>query len=119
MGKQILVAVLAVALVVLAVSAMQASAADKPTSAPATKADGDLKTWTGTAGRTNTNHRPFITVDGKRFEMKASDNAEAAVAETLKKISDGDTSKYTVKGIDASTGERGMISVVGITKVEK
>ena len=117
MSKQIVIVMAAV--VTMGLLAIQATAEDKPASAPATKPAGDLKTWTGTAGRTNTNHRPFITVDGKRFEMKASDNAEAAVAETLKKISDGDTSKYTVKGIDASTGERGMISVVGITKVEK
>jgi hypothetical protein len=96
---------------------MQAVAQDKaPTSAPTSKPAGDVKTYTGTAQRSGTYHRPQLMVDSKRYELKAADNAEASVKETLQKISDGDTSKYTVKGTE-TTGDRGTsILVVSITK---
>jgi hypothetical protein len=119
MLKQMLVFVLVAALVMLGVSAMQAVADENaPTSAPASKPAGESKTWTGTAQRSGTHHRPQLMVESKRFELKAAEKAEDSVKETLKKISDGDTSKYTVKGTE-TTGDRGATIVVeSITKVE-
>ncbi len=37
-------------------------------------------------------------MDGKRYELKASDKADASVAEVLKKFSDGDTGTYVLTG---------------------
>jgi len=118
MGKQMLVVVLVAALVMLGVSAMQAVADDNaPTSAPASKPSGEIKAWTGTAQRSNTHHRPQLMADGKRYELKAAEKADDGVKETLQKISDGDTSKYTVKGTESTT-DRTTILVESITKVE-
>jgi hypothetical protein len=56
------------------------------------------ETLTGTAARTGTYKRPLLIVDGKRYELKASDSADASVAELLGKFSDGDTGRYVIKG---------------------
>lgn len=54
--------------------------------------------FTGTAARSGTYKRPLLDVDGKRYELKASDKADASVAEMLAKFSKGDTGTYAVKG---------------------
>ena len=115
MDKRTMAVVLGVAVVMMGVWAMQVLAEDK---APASKPAAESKTWTGTAQRSGTQHRPWLMVDGKKYEMKAAEKAPASVKETLQKISDGDTSKYTVKGTE-TTGDRGATIVVeSITKVE-
>jgi hypothetical protein len=55
------------------------------------------ETFTGTAA-SGAHERPRLLVDGKRYELKASDKADASVAETLVKFSKGDADTYTVKG---------------------
>ena len=105
MSKRMLAVVLMGAIVMTGVWATLAVAEDKaPSSAPASKPAGEAKTWTGTAARSGTYHRPQLVVDGKKFELKAAEKADASVTETLKRISDGDTSKYTVKGTETTTG---------------
>jgi hypothetical protein len=58
----------------------------------------EAETFTGTAAASGTYKRPLLIVDGKRYELKASDTADASVAETLAKFSKGDAGTYTVKG---------------------
>jgi len=58
----------------------------------------ESETFTGTAARSGTYKRPLLNVDCKRYEVKASDKADASVAELLKKFSGGDTGRYVVKG---------------------
>jgi glutamate decarboxylase len=41
----------------------------------------ESETFTGTAARTGTYKRPLLIVDGKRHELKASDKADANVAD--------------------------------------
>ena len=56
------------------------------------------ETFTGVASRSGTYKRPLLIVGGKRYELKASDKADASVAEMLAKFSKGDKGKYVVKG---------------------
>jgi hypothetical protein len=58
----------------------------------------ESETFTGTAAASGTYKRPQLLVDGKRYELKASDKADASVAETLARFSRGDTGTYVVKG---------------------
>jgi predicted esterase len=87
-----------------------------PASVPASRPSGEVKTWTGTASRSKTQHRPWLMVDGNKFEMKAADKAPDSVKQTLQRISDGDTSKYTVKGAEAQDDRGATIVVESITK---
>lgn len=64
----------------------------------------ESETFTGIAARSGTFKRPLLDVDGKRYELKASDKADAKVAETLEKFSQGDTGTYAV------TGTRGTVN---------
>jgi hypothetical protein len=64
----------------------------------------ERETFTGTATRTGTYKRPVLWFDGKRYELKASDKANASVADMLAKFSKGDTGTYAV------TGTRGTIN---------
>ncbi len=64
----------------------------------------ESETFTGTAARSGTYKRPLLDVDGKRYELKASDKADASVAEMLAKFSKGDTGTYVV------TGTRGTVN---------
>lgn len=65
--------------------------------------------FTGVASATGTYKRPLLIVDGKRYELKASDRADATVAETLAKFSKGDTTAYTAKGVlGAVNGNDGL-----------
>ena len=61
----------------------------------------ESETFRGTAARSGTYKRPLLDVDGKRYELKASDKADAAVAEALDKFSKGDRGRYTVVGTRA------------------
>jgi hypothetical protein len=58
----------------------------------------ESETFTGTAAASGTYKRPQLLVDGKRYELKASDKADASVAEMLARFSKGDTGSYVVKG---------------------
>ncbi len=78
------------AAVLLALTALLASAVQV---SPA-----ESETFTGTAARTGTYKRPLLVVDGKRYELKASNKADASVAELLAKFSAGDTGTYAIVG---------------------
>src|SRR6516225_12323133 len=58
----------------------------------------ESETFTGTAAASGTYKRPQLLVDGKRYELKASDKADASVAEVPARFSKGDTGTYVVKG---------------------
>ena len=46
----------------------------------------ESETFTGTAAASGTYKRPQLLVDGKRYGLKASDQADAAVAEVLAEV---------------------------------
>ena len=70
----------------------------------------ESETFTGTAARSGTYKRPLLDVDGKRYELKASDKADYSVAELLAKFSQGDTGRYVVKGTRGTVnGNDGII----------
>src|SRR6516164_6574868 len=56
------------------------------------------ETFTGVAAASGTHKRPLLLVDGKRYELKASDKADASVTKMLAKFSKGDAGTYVVKG---------------------
>jgi hypothetical protein len=58
----------------------------------------ESETFTGAAAASGTYKRPQLLVDGKRYELKASDTADASVADMLARFSKGDTGTYVVKG---------------------
>jgi hypothetical protein len=78
-------AIVCIALVALVGSAVGSYAAES-------------ETFTGTAARSGTYKRRLLDVDGKRYELKASDKADASVPEMLAKFSQGDTGTYAVVG---------------------
>ncbi len=82
-----------IALVTLFASAVQLCAAGS-------------ETFTGTAARTGTYKRPLLLADGKRYELKASDKADASVAETLATFSTGDTNSYAIVGTQSARRSR-------------
>jgi hypothetical protein len=57
--------------------------------------------FTGSATRSGPFKRPLLDVDGKRYELQASETADAAVADLLKKFSAGDTGRYLIAGARA------------------
>jgi RNA polymerase sigma factor (sigma-70 family) len=75
--------------------------------------------FTGTASATGTYKRPLLLVGDKRYELKASDKADASVAETLAKFSKGDTGTYTVKGTLGTVNGNDGILVDSITPAAK
>src|SRR5512137_2321260 len=75
----------------------------------------ESETFIGTAARTGTYKRPLLVVDGKRYELKASDKADASVAETLARFSNGDTGAYVVKGTRGAVNGRDGIIIDSIT----
>ena len=77
--------IVSLALVTLVGSAVGLSAAES-------------ETFTVAAAASGTHKRSLLLVDGKRYELKASDKADASVAETLARFSRGDTGTYIVKG---------------------
>src|SRR5262245_37506034 len=56
------------------------------------------ETFTGAAAASGTYRRPQLLVDGKRYELKASDKAGASVAEVLAGFPKGDAGTYVVEG---------------------
>lgn len=68
---------------------------------------------TGTAARTGTFKRPLLIVDGKRYELTASERADPSVAETLVRFSNGDTGSFTVQAT------RGLVNGVDGLIVER
>ncbi len=86
-------------------------ASEKPKGSETPAAAGD--SFTGTVERTNTQHRPRLSVGGTKYELKAGEKADASVAETLTKISNAEaTGTYVVKG----KAEGNTITVTSITK---
>lgn len=79
----------------------------------------EVETFTGTAARTGTYKRPLLVVDGKRYELKASDKADASVAETLARFSAGDTNSYAIDGTRGIVKGNDGILVDRITPVGK
>jgi hypothetical protein len=79
----------------------------------------ETETFTGTAARTGTYKRPLLQVDGKRYELKASDKADASVAETLAKFSTGDTDSYAIVGTRGTVNGNDGIIVDRITPAAK
>jgi len=75
----------------------------------------ETETFTGTAARTGTYRRPLLIVDGKRYELNASDKADAAVAEMLAKFSKGDKGTYVVKGTRGTVNGMDGILIDSIT----
>ena len=74
------------------------AAATQPVAAPATPAAGGGDSFTGPVHATGTRKLPRITLDGTKFDLIASDKADATVKETLAKIGAGATGDYVVKG---------------------
>ena len=77
----------------------------------------ESETFTGTAARSGTYKRPLLDVDGKRYELKASDKAEKSVAELLKKFSEGDTGTYVIKGTRGTVQGNDGIVIDSVTPV--
>jgi hypothetical protein len=75
----------------------------------------EAETFTGTAAASGTYKRPLLIVDGKRYELKASDKADASVAEILTKFSKGDTGTYAVKGNRGTVNGNDGIIIDSIT----
>lgn len=72
------------------------------------------ETFVGTAAATGTYKRPLLVVDGKRYELEASDKADASVAERLAQISKGDSGTYTINGTRATVNKNDGILVDSI-----
>jgi hypothetical protein len=75
----------------------------------------ESETFTGVASASGTSKRPLLIVDGKRYELKASDKADASVAEVLAKFSKGDAGTYIVKGTPGTVNGGDGIIVDSIT----
>lgn len=75
----------------------------------------ESETFTGTAARTGTYKRPLLVVDGKRYELKASNKADASVAELLAKFSAGDTGTYAIVGTRGTVNGNDGIIIERIT----
>ena len=73
------------------------------------------ETFTGIAAVSGTYKRPQLLVDGKRYELKASDKADASVAEMLAKFSKGGRGTYVVKGTRGTVNGVDGIIIDGIT----
>jgi hypothetical protein len=69
----------------------------------------ESETFAGTATVSGTYKRPQLLVDGKRYELKTSDRADASVAEVPVRFSKVDTGTYVVKGTQGT-----VIGVDGI-----
>ena len=88
------------------------SAASQPAIAPAPTAPAVAgETFKGTVHATATRKIPRLNVDGKEYDLSAAAGADAAVKDTLAKISKGEaTGRYVVKG----TAGGSALSVTGI-----
>ena len=73
------------------------------------------ETFVGTAAATGTYKRPLLVVDGKRYELKASDKADPSIAEMLEKFSEGDSGTYTVTGTRGTVNKNDGIVIDSIT----
>jgi len=85
----------------------------------ATAADEKPGEWVGPVEKTQHNV-PRLSVEGKKFRLKASAKATDAVKETLKKIGEGELKgKYKVTGTTEKEGEQTWILVDTIEKVKE
>jgi hypothetical protein len=80
---------------------------------------GESETFMGTAAASGTYKRPQLLVDSKRYELKASDKADASVAEVLARFSKGDTGTYVVKGTRGTVNGMDGILIDSITPAAK
>src|SRR5262249_32220604 len=77
----------------------------------------ESETFTGAATASGTYKRPKLLVDGKRYELKASDKADPSVTKMLAKFSKGDTGTYVIKGIRGTVnGADGIIDSIAQAK---
>ena len=84
-----------------------------PAETQATAAD----TFVGTVSATLRYKRPLLTVGATVYELKAAENADPSVADTLSKISKGEaTGTYVFKGTKATVNNRAGLLVNSITK---
>lgn len=74
----------------------------------------EVETFTGIASATGTHKRPLLLVGGQRYELKAADGAQASVADTLARFSQGETGTYVIKGRRATLSGRDGIIVEAI-----
>ncbi|HEV3445110.1 MAG TPA: hypothetical protein VG099_10730, partial [Gemmataceae bacterium] len=79
----------------------------------------ESETFTGTAAASGTFKRPLLLVDGQRYELKASDKADASVAELLAKFSEGDTGTYVLKGRRGTVNGKDGIIIDSIAPAAK
>ena len=73
------------------------------------------ETFVGTAAATGTHKRPLLVVDGKRFELEASDKSDTSVAGMLARFSQGDSGTYTVTGTQSAINNHDGILIDTIT----
>src|SRR5262249_61372599 len=67
----------------------------------------ESETCTGVAAASGTHKRPLLLVDGKRYELKASDKADASVTKMLAKFSKSDAGTDVVQGTRATVNGGG------------
>src|SRR5262245_15018462 len=75
----------------------------------------ESETFTGTAAASGTHKRPLLLVDGKRYELKASDKTDPSVAEALANFSKGDTGTFVFKGTRGTVNGANGILIDSIT----
>ena len=81
--------------------------------------EAESETFTGAAARSGTYKRPLLDVDGKRYELKAYDKADASVGEMLAKFSQGDTGRYAVVGTRGIVNGNDGIVIDSISPADK
>lgn len=101
-----------------AISELEAlSKAAPATTAAAEKSEGE--SFTGTVESTKSQKRPRLVVESVHYELHAAEKADAAVKETLQKISSGDaTGTYVVKGKATTENGKPTLLVQSISKKE-
>src|SRR5262249_52532977 len=78
----------------------------------------ERETFTGAATASGTYKRAKLLVDGKRYELKASDKADPSVTKMLAKFSKGDAGTSVVKGTRGTVngGDGGIIDSIAQAK---
>ena len=77
----------------------------------------DSESFTGTAARSGTFKRLLLDVNGKRYELRPSDQAQPSVTNLLKKFSEGETGRYVIRGTRGTVKGNDGIIIDSITPV--
>lgn len=88
---------------------------EAPAGQPVGQGAAPRETFTGLASASGTHKRPLLLVDGKRYELRASDKAGATVAQMLARFSQGDTGTYVMEGTRGTVNGREGLVVEAIT----